>query len=201
MPADESFGRQLLLALSRSTPAWRPKRVPLATRYALRGLIDALTRRTPAFSGRSLTNLSDASFPGANLTSAYFVGINLRGANFDRAFLALANFTRADLTRANCHAAHLRGADLSAANLSHADFGDANLSHASLAGANLRGTDLRGANLRSAELAGAVWDRSTAWPVDWTEVAQRRSVERPKEPGVFEVVPEGGNWAQQGVRV
>ncbi|AEV85775.1 hypothetical protein ACWT_4754 [Actinoplanes sp. SE50] len=49
MPAgDPSFGRQLLLALARSTPAFHPAR---EARRADSTLLDAVARRTPAFTG------------------------------------------------------------------------------------------------------------------------------------------------------
>lgn len=128
----------------------------------------------------SNSQLTEASFRGANLYGVNFSGCDMRGADLSeaqlshsvfhssslagavlsRADLRHATFENSDLQGADFNSAFLGGATLAGLNLSSAIFLDAdlqgvNLTQSSLISANLRGANLSYAYLTSANLSNA----------------------------------------------
>ena len=117
------------------------------------------------------TDMSGASFSGADLRGsrlsyvqaarADFYNAKLQNAAFDHARLQNANFSSAQSQNADFSWALLNNANLMEAGLQNADFGFARLPRttlfrAQLHGAILIGAQLQGANLKSAQLPGAL---------------------------------------------
>jgi hypothetical protein len=182
---DETFGRQLVAALARSTPpfvaetsptevttgfwasvvqALRRNGEPFApprptSRDAIRVIPDARERPSPKAVSRTkrplVFRLRRTYLTGADLTDRDLTDTDLAEANLVLADLILADLAGADLTGANLIRADLTGADLLGADLAGADLTGANLIRANLTGADLTGANLTDVKLRGANLIRA----------------------------------------------
>jgi uncharacterized protein YjbI with pentapeptide repeats len=122
------------------------------------------------FHGQNLT-MADFSCdftPTTDLTSATFAGANLTDAYFSRTSLAGADLTGADLTRTRFLWANMTGANLAGANLAYTSFEHTNLTGASLAGQRLADADLDYTTMVGTNLTGAILTGTMLRGVDLT---------------------------------
>jgi Pentapeptide repeats (8 copies) len=99
-------------------------------RHFGRQLVSALARDTPAFSRRSPTRLD---LRGVDLKGVDLGDADLKGADLHEADLTAANLENVNLHDADLRGASLRRARLVGANLDGADLVNADLGHADLA--------------------------------------------------------------------
>jgi hypothetical protein len=213
----ESFLGQLVVALSRRTPAYveSPAHPPAgrAGRFWA-----ALSRRTPAYAsapsrtGSGKTKATEASalydlrhdlrddvrdhiarilmFDSGISTFATLGGRADRAdrsANLSRSILNGADLSGSELHGADLSDVQLRGANLHQINLSKARLDRAQLNGAFLTDADLRGASLVDADLEGVGLTGTKWDESTVWPENYAERIRTASVET--APGEYQVGP------------
>jgi len=107
------------------------------------------------------TDLSGASFTGANAAGTFFREAILAGASFQNANLAGADLSGADLSGANFSGANLSGANLASAILDGANLSGANFTGATLFGATLLGGVINGALFTDANLVDADFTDAT----------------------------------------
>lgn len=128
---------------------------------------DGASLRGADFSTLYLTNGGAQRLAGTDLTDATFRGADAQEARFAGTVMLNVTMTEADLSEgdlSNAVFGDSGGANLGIANLRGVDLSGANLEGADLAGADLRGADLGGAIVTSRQLGHADTDESTILP-------------------------------------
>jgi uncharacterized protein YjbI with pentapeptide repeats len=163
---------------------------------AFQGLADAAERASSFADPNNGTDISGASFSGADLRGALLpyaraTAVNFRGANLQSSDLTHGQFQGSDFSTAQIQEANFTGARLQGALFRDAQLQGAVLTRTQLQGANLDHAQLREANFTGAavtaeQLLGTQWQRAT---LDPTLLEQLKSAPAAKANGAAPAAP------------